>query len=189
MKGFWEIYYPAVTSFLVRDLETFEWYATLLFPKLSKCDFYYYGKKIVSNSKKTFFVLPLNSSLTWLKFSGASGSIQNKDLLCLLPVNVINQKVFLLVFIWYIFLCGLFCLNVIYKLFIILFSGFRIHEVRAMLPPSISHKSVRNLTKKGQFGIWFFFISLNRNLEEFTFGEIFTKDKELNSLREYEAEF
>ena len=44
----------------------------LVFPKVAKCDFFKYGH---------------------------SGTGETKDLLCILPINVINEKIF--VFIWF----------------------------------------------------------------------------------------
>merc|ERR1719515_27717 len=47
---------------------------------------------------------------------GMGGSIQNHDGLCLLPLNIVNEKIYLVVWIWLIILAVASALAVIYRL-------------------------------------------------------------------------
>ena len=50
-------------------------------------------------------VFPRVTKCTYFKY-GPSGTIQNHDAMCVLPVNIVNEKIY--VFIWYVIL-NLYC--------------------------------------------------------------------------------
>ena len=47
---------------------------------------------------------------------GPSGSVQHKDALCMLPINVINEKIYVFLWFWLVFLSFLTCINMVYHL-------------------------------------------------------------------------
>ena len=59
-----------------------------VFPRVTKCSFYTYG---------------------------ASGTIQNHDAMCILPINIVNEKIYVFLWFWLAFLCCITMLDMIYQ--------------------------------------------------------------------------
>jgi len=64
----------------------------VIFPRLTKCNFYKYGP---------------------------SGTIQNIDAMCILAQNVLNEKIYLLLWIWFLILAIVSIFALIYRIAII----------------------------------------------------------------------
>lgn len=64
----------------------------IIFPGQVKCDFYKFGP---------------------------SGSIQNKDIFCLLPQNVLNGKMYLFLWVWFFIIASISVLALVYRVAII----------------------------------------------------------------------
>ena len=60
-----------------------------IFPKLSKCTFYR------QESSLCFIAL----YLTIIRY-GPSGSLSKLDAICLLPLNILNEKIYLVLYFW-----------------------------------------------------------------------------------------
>lgn len=76
-NNFWIEYFPAIRALMRYDFKMFAKESATLFPFQAKCDYYNFG---------------------------SSGSIQRIDALCILPQNVVNQKIFVFLYFWIIFL-------------------------------------------------------------------------------------
>ncbi len=61
----------------------------MVFPKVTKCHFFKYG---------------------------ASGSIQKLDALCVMALNVINEKIFIFLWFWYIVLAFVSCMALVWRI-------------------------------------------------------------------------
>jgi len=81
-----------------------------VFPKVAKCSF---------------------------KLYGPSGSIQRHDALCVLPLNIINEKIYIFLYFWFVFLGTLSAVCLLYRLATI-FS----HDLRVMIIFARSDRSV-----------------------------------------------
>lgn len=71
-----------------RGLE-FDDYLAYVFPKVAKCDFYKFGP---------------------------SGSIQIYDALCVMPLNVINDKIYLIIWFWYCFMIVVTIVSILWRI-------------------------------------------------------------------------
>lgn len=80
-NNFWIEYFPAIRALLNYDLADFAKQSSILFPSQAKCDYFNFG---------------------------SSGTIQKIDALCLLPQNIINEKIFVFLYFWMIML-SFFC--------------------------------------------------------------------------------
>ena len=60
------------------------------------------------------YIFPRITKCTFHKF-GASGSIQTHDSLCILPLNIVNEKTYIFLWFWYIILAVILTLLVIYR--------------------------------------------------------------------------
>lgn len=76
-NNFWIEYFPAIRSLLSHDFEGFAKESSIIFPSQAKCDYFNFG---------------------------SSGSIQRIDALCILPQNVVNEKIFVFLYFWMIVL-------------------------------------------------------------------------------------
>jgi hypothetical protein len=128
INGFWSGFSPAVSAFLRADFEEFSQAAALYFPIKAKCDF--------------------------SKF-GVSGSVENRDAICLLPQNVINEKVFVLLYVWYLFI--LFCalINMMYLLMMFSFKMLRLNNLGRMIEKDVTFRFLRDISSDGDYGLWF----------------------------------
>jgi len=66
---------------------------TKVFPRVTKCSFYSYG---------------------------ASGTIQTHDAMCILPINIVNEKIYVFLWFWLAFLSGITLLDFVYQILITL---------------------------------------------------------------------
>lgn len=62
-----------------------------VFPRMSKCTFYRYG---------------------------SSGDVQKHDAMCLIPINIMNEKIYIFLWFWFVFLAVLSGLVVLYRILI-----------------------------------------------------------------------
>lgn len=76
-NNFWVEYFPAIKSLLRADMAEFAKHSSILFPSQAKCEYFNFGP---------------------------SGTIQQIDALCLLPQNVINEKIFVFLYFWMLIL-------------------------------------------------------------------------------------
>lgn len=116
----------------------------IVFPKLSKCTFRYYGP---------------------------GGSEQTIEALCVLPLNVVNEKIFFALWIWYILLLFLTGLFLIYRFSVICSKFMRCIYLRSKV--SIAKRSlVRALCTKLDIGDWFVLCQLSNNVHISLFEDI-----------------
>ena len=66
---------------------------TKVFPRVTKCSFYSYG---------------------------ASGTIQTHDAMCILPINIVNEKIYVFIWFWLVFLAGITLLDFVYQILVTL---------------------------------------------------------------------
>ena len=92
-------------------------------------------------------VFPRMTKCTFFKF-GSSGTIQNVDALCVLGMNIINEKIFVFLWFWYIFLALLTGGNVGEKieLFLVISSSYvflSVYRLMTVLMPNIRGKLIK----------------------------------------------
>jgi hypothetical protein len=134
--GFWFEFGPAVLSFAFEDWQVWSRFATKLFPKIAKCEFF----KI-----------------------GFSGSIEKHDILCMLPLNIINEKIFALLYFWYILLMMLLGFNIVYRILSYGRSKWRVQTLHRKFP-LVSIKTLRRITRDGKLGLCFLIDALGQNV-------------------------
>ena len=74
-----------------------------LFPKVTKCSFPIYG---------------------------ASGTLQNFDAMCILPVNMLNEKIFIFLWFWLFIVATLTAIALLFRLATLLSSSFRLYLLK-----------------------------------------------------------
>lgn len=142
---FWPNYSKAINALLFG--QTIDWYkhSSMVFPKQAKCLFFTYGP---------------------------SGSIQQKDSLCLLPLNNINDKIFAVIWFWYIVLLILTVVNGIYVVVTFTNKNLRLAFLRSLTMHHVSNKQISSATNNGHLGDCFVLKQMAKNLNPIIFIEI-----------------
>jgi len=115
-----------------------------VFPTMTKCRFYKYGP---------------------------SGDVAKYDNLCILPLNILNEKGYLIIWYWLWFLGIMSTIAVVYKLAVIGFPATRyylLHTFNRMVPP----KAFYTVLDKVSYGDWFMLYLLSKNLDPFHYRDV-----------------
>lgn len=115
-----------------------------VFPKVTKCTFHKYGP---------------------------SGTVQKFDGLCVLPLNIVNEKIYVFLWFWFILLTVLTGLCIIYRAAIVISPALRLYLLRARSRLS-SQKDVQIIADKFQLGDWFILYQLGKNIDPLIFKEL-----------------
>ncbi|CAG0922235.1 unnamed protein product [Notodromas monacha] len=136
-------YGSEAVSFLRQPLESRVDPMVKVFPRVTKCTFHMYGP---------------------------SGSIQQHDALCVLALNIINEKIFLFIWFWFVILAVITGLQLVHR-FATLGSPLFRHSLLSRRARFNTKSEVDAVIRKCQFGDWFLLSSLDRNLNSFVFSE------------------
>lgn len=98
-----------------------------VFPRMTKCTFHRYG---------------------------ASGDVQRHDALCILPLNIVNEKIYIFLWFWFVFLAVISAVILIYRLAIIFYPELRYVTIRSRAQLSDRH-SLRIVLTACELGDWF----------------------------------
>ncbi|XP_045116948.1 innexin shaking-B-like [Portunus trituberculatus] len=117
----------------------------ILMDKFFNGAFMDYGSKVferlqsdVSKDERFLEVFPLRAKCTFY-VHGDSGTIKPEDALCIMPQNIINKKIFLIMWVWFIILTIITCLQLLCHL-AVYFSGWLrktilSRRLRCQMPP------------------------------------------------------
>lgn len=126
------------------DLNTREDPMHRVFPKVAKCSFNKYGP---------------------------SGSIQNHDALCVLPINIINEKIYIFLYFWFVFLGAISAMWLLYRLLTIVSLSLRVSIIyyrsdkqvpKPLIEAAISNPKHTTLERLGDY-LLLYFITKNVN--------------------------
>eukprot|EP00095_Tigriopus_kingsejongensis_P005711 maker-scaffold459_size165548-snap-gene-0.22 protein:Tk05711 transcript:maker-scaffold459_size165548-snap-gene-0.22-mRNA-1 annotation:"hypothetical protein SINV_06455" len=112
-------------------------------------------------------VFPKVTKCTFYRF-GSSGTMENFDGLCILPLNMINEKIFVFLWFWFILVAILSSIHVIYRLAVIFVSPLRNKDLlrKARLA---SRADVQTICKNASIGDWFLLHLLGKNIDPLIF--------------------
>jgi len=141
-------------------------------------EFWDYGSRVMEFSEMEqyeradpmVYVFPRMTKCIFHKV-GPSGDIQRHDALCILPLNIVNEKIYILLWFWFIFLTAVTCLLLIYRLALFVSGKLRsqVLHARCRLAPQEYLNSVLQKTK---FGDWFVLYMLGKNIDPLIFKEV-----------------
>lgn len=115
-----------------------------IFPRITKCTFHKYG---------------------------ASGSIQKHDALCVLALNILNEKIYIFLWFWFIILAFLSGLAIIYSALIVMMPTTREAVIKRRCRDT-TPKQVEELIRHIQVGDFLLLHLLGQNLNVSSFTEI-----------------
>lgn len=136
LRGFWWEFWPAMTILLNFDYHNWLMESSRVFPRIARCEFFY---------------------------SGPTGTIQNLDTLCLLPLNVLNEKIYAFIYMWLLILFVISAVNILYKFLLLICRPLRMILVRIWYRevPAFQWETILD---HGQYGQWFLFCRIGENL-------------------------
>ncbi|XP_045771795.1 innexin inx2-like [Maniola jurtina] len=125
----------------------------LYFPKLTKC---------------------------WFRSYGPSGTMQLKDRLCVLPLNIVNEKIFVFLWFWLIFLALVSAMAVLFRILVISMPPIRTLLIMSQLR-FVKRKVISRIVKHFSFGDWFVLYLLGKNVNPLIYKDLIIEvSKELD---------
>lgn len=144
--GFWRSYAPAVQALCAGDRVAWSRHTDAVFPKLAKCEYFEFGP---------------------------SGSMERRDIVCVLSLNVLNEKLFAGLWLWFVGLLAVSAANVLWRALCCCSPALRVRLLQAQAyAEQLGAAEVRAATAGAALGEWFVLHQMGRNVQERVFGEI-----------------
>lgn len=104
--------------------------------------------------------------------------MQRHDAMCILPINIVNEKVYIFLWFWFYFLAIVSAFALVYRALTIFYPGLRViatHSHCRIANP----KDIKTVLKYGGVGDWFLIDLLSKNIDPLNFRELIIslKDK------------
>lgn len=115
----------------------------IVFPKMTKCKYYRFGE---------------------------SGEVDIYNVLCLLPINIINEKIYFFCWLWYMFLFFITGIMVMYHTMVIALPTLRVHLL--MIRFHLTKEDASEIINRTSIGDWFLIYLLGKNIDPVLFKEI-----------------
>lgn len=141
-------------------------------------EFLSYGWKVMDFSEESqenrvdpmVYVFPRVTKCTFHKF-GPSGTIEKRDSMCILPLNIVNEKTYIFIWFWYVLLATVLTILILYRLLILLLPKLRpriMHAKNRSIPLEICEAVAR----KVDLGDWWILLMLGTNMDPLIYREI-----------------
>ncbi|XP_017784565.1 PREDICTED: innexin inx2 [Nicrophorus vespilloides] len=144
LDGEFSTYGRDVLAFTEMEPEEREDPMSRVFPKVTKCTFHKYGP---------------------------SGSVQKFDGLCVLPLNIVNEKIYVFLWFWFIMLSVLSGISLIYRLAVIMGPKLRLYLLRARSRMADNEYIVK-IANNCHIGDWFVLYQLGKNIDPLIYKEV-----------------
>ncbi|XP_014215358.1 innexin inx2 [Copidosoma floridanum] len=131
-----------------------------------------YGSVALDNWDVKDEVFPKLTKCTFHKY-GPSGSGETFDGLCVLPLNIVNEKIYVFLWFWFWFLVVVNGLNLMYRVCMIVVIQFRVLLLRARSRLN-NRKEIEKINCKCQIGDWFMLYQLGRNIDPLIYKQVIT---------------
>ncbi|KAL0276070.1 UNVERIFIED_CONTAM: hypothetical protein PYX00_003732 [Menopon gallinae] len=144
-------------------------------------EFFSYGFRVMAFSNQPqedrfdpmVYIFPRVTKCTFHKY-GASGTIQTHDSICILPLNIVNEKTYIFLWFWYIILASMLSGLLLYRAVILAAPGIRpyiLHRRNRMIPL----ETAKVVSQKTDIGDWWILYLLNRNMDPLISKEVFSE--------------
>ncbi|XP_011300258.1 innexin inx1 isoform X1 [Fopius arisanus] len=116
------------------------------------------------------YVFPRVTKCIFHKY-GASGTIQQHDSLCILPLNIVNEKTYIFIWFWFVILSMLLVGLMLYRAAIIFAPAVRPRLLQLSTARRLSIDTCRNITKKIDLGDWWILYVLSSNMDSLVYRD------------------
>lgn len=118
-----------------------------IFPKVAKCSFYKYG---------------------------SSGTIETHDGICVMPMNIVNEKIYMLLWAWLVVLAGISVVNLVYRVFTLAVPSIRLLVLKSKCN-MCNQRDLETVFRDCNIGDWFMLQLLASNIQPVVFKDIITE--------------
>lgn len=115
-------------------------------------------------------IFPRVTKCTFHKY-GASGSIQKHDALCVLALNILNEKIYIFLWFWFILLSILSGLAILYSAAIVMMPTTREAALKRRFRSATANQ-IENLVSRIQIGDFLMIHLLGQNINVTSYGEV-----------------
>ncbi|XP_071860492.1 innexin 7 [Bombus fervidus] len=123
-------------------------------------------------------VFPKVTKCTFHKF-GPSGTIQNHDALCVMALNIVNEKIYIFLWYWYIILSVITGLGLLWRLLTMVLHARSVTFNKLVFsmacPGRYNPWNVLAVTNECHYGDWVFLYYIAKNLDNYVFKELLQK--------------
>lgn len=102
---------------------------------------------------------------------GVAFGREHHDILCILSINILNEKVYIVLWFWFLIVLVSSIICLIYRL-LTLRLPFRAYMLQRRLRDCEQRESAMNICKHNKYGEWFLIHRLGQNMDPVTFGEM-----------------
>lgn len=116
------------------------------------------------------YIFPHVTKCTFRKYGPSGGQVE-LDALCVLPLNVVNEKTYIFIWFWFILLAVLLTLLMLYRVCLIVFPTLRPQLLQSTRKVA-SRRDARIVSSNLDVGDWWLLYMLGKNLDRFVYNEI-----------------
>jgi len=135
--------------------------------------FLHYGWDMMFNSKRidpTDKVFPKLGKCTFRRF-GSSGDVQSYDSLCVLPLNIVNEKFYLVIWFLFFTVLAISFWAVFIRIMLMMFKELRFYYIQTY-NKHINEEYFRSVFSNSSYSYWFILYLLSCNLEPMHFRDV-----------------
>ena len=141
--------------------------------------FFDYGWKVFENVEKNqldrqdpmIVIFPRVTKCTFKRY-GPSGDFQIEDAICILPLNILNEKIYVFAWFWLVSLSIVSVFALIYRTIIMISTSVRLLILRRISPNTCDPESTRILSKRLPYPDWYLLFMLGKNLQGVAFRDL-----------------
>ncbi|XP_063696774.1 innexin shaking-B [Culicoides brevitarsis] len=116
------------------------------------------------------YIFPRMTKCTFYKY-GVSGEVERHDAICILPLNVVNEKIYIFLWFWFILLFILSALTLFYRIIIIFSPRMRVYLLRLRFR-LVRRDAIEIIVRRSKMGDWFLLYMLGENIDSIVFRDV-----------------
>ncbi|RWS22251.1 innexin-like protein [Leptotrombidium deliense] len=141
-------------------------------------EFISYGFKVISFTEWDWSVrydpmievFPRLTKCTFHRF-GSSGDIQKHDAMCILPINILNEKIYIFLWFWFCFVLIATLMGLVYRVLIVMMPKLRVLATQSRCR-LVNKEHLEHIINKLKIGDWFVLDLLGKNLNALNFRDL-----------------
>ncbi|PSN34616.1 Innexin shaking-B [Blattella germanica] len=118
------------------------------------------------------YIFPRMTKCTFFKY-GLSGEVERHDSICILPLNIVNEKIYIFLWFWFIILAILTCILVSYRIAILFSPALRRRLLKLHYRRLITDDDIDTIVSHTRIGDWFLLYMIGNNIDSRIFQEVF----------------
>ncbi|KAK7079092.1 hypothetical protein SK128_007327 [Halocaridina rubra] len=140
-------------------------------------EFLFYGANVMevigmdplNRTDPMAYVFPKMGKCTF-KYFGSSGTIQVTDNMCLIATNVVNEKIYLFLWVWLLLVASVSALWLIMRILMVAIPYLRQSFLKMYVKKEF-HRDVATIMETASLSDWFLLVNLGRNMDRMVFSE------------------